>query len=161
MSHYTRVRNRTILLFQKPDHAQCPALAGQILARACLPEGKSRMTPHYGLAGLGAVERATAHLPGMFEELCRKLERLDDKKSSLPVRCRTMAISWMEAGELPLEINVYICVPRKSCFGRAKVRQPATRRLPTRSLSAMLVPAFAETNGATRPARRRASPIDQ
>jgi hypothetical protein len=108
------MRNRKFLQLEKHDSAQPPALTGQKLAtpNMSLLEDKSLMAAYYGPTDLGETERATAHLPTVFDSLYCKLERLYDEKYAQPVRRRTVAISWGETDALPLEINANICATR-------------------------------------------------
>jgi len=104
------MRNRKVLRFEQPGSATRSALTEPRLATTCLSwlEDKSPAAPYDAVTGPGEIQRAIAHLPKGFDNLCCKLERLCDGQSAQPVRRRPLAVNWGEPGELPLEIHVKI-----------------------------------------------------
>jgi hypothetical protein len=81
-------------------------------------EDKPLMATCGGRTEPGETERATAHLPTVFDNLYRKLERMYVEQSAQPVRRRSVAIRWLETDELNLENKVNICATRESSSTR-------------------------------------------
>jgi len=116
MNQYLHMRNRRFLHVEKPGSEEHPASTGQMSAMTSLSsvKDKSPMAPYYALTGPGETECVAAQLQTVFDDLYRKFERLCVETSARPSHHRSVAITWVETAELPLEINAIICATRES-----------------------------------------------
>src|SRR5689334_12898790 len=80
-------------------------------------EKESRVALCCVLTGLLKTARATIGLPTVFAKLWCKLDRLSSEMSAQPL-ARTIAICWVETGEMPIEIKVNFRGFHKSFFAR-------------------------------------------
>jgi hypothetical protein len=83
---------------------------------------KQLVTPlsvsYYRLRDPDETERTTARLAAVFENLHANIERLNDEKLAQPARRHTVAIHWVETGELMLKIEIINCAAHRSSFAK-------------------------------------------
>jgi len=77
-----------------------------------------RSLSFYRLRDPDKIERTTVLVAAVLGNLSSRIERLNDEKLAQPARRHTVAIDWVETGELILEIEIKKSAAQKSSYAK-------------------------------------------